>query len=300
MPWHGPRLLHTSCFPTARTPPSGEMMRRLRRARLVSRAILRCIRRLWPHTAVPHQPGANRIRARWASAPNPHDDLRSDGKAQVPQSSPRLIHHDGRLAELRDDLLSADVFVRNFAEVADVLATAGLRFAPMPGQDCRICAVIAPGQRTRVLAALAKAFAGQPVYADLLGHDVTLGTSLAEHLPQAVRALESPPTHQSLPELGNTAPPAPAVKVKGVRIYRPVVTGRRTLGYGPEHGCDLDFGTRPRLRSEPSPPSMSRRSAGGCRPWHRTAHCASASATTRCRQHSPNPCWKTSPSRWTR
>ncbi|WP_370218937.1 hypothetical protein [Kitasatospora sp. GAS1066B] len=159
----------------------------------------------------------------------------------MPQSSPRLIHHDGRLAELRDDLLSADVFVRNFAEVADVLATAGLRFAPMPGQDCRICAVIAPGQRTRVLAALAKAFAGQPVYADLLGHDVTLGTSLAEHLPQAVRALESPPTHQSLPELGNTAPPAPAVKVKGVRIYRPVVTGRRTLGYGPEHGCDLDF-----------------------------------------------------------
>jgi hypothetical protein len=136
-----------------------------------------------------------------------------------------------------------------------LLAEAGVRFAPLGGQWDRQWVAIAPGQREAVLAALAKAFEGQPVYADLLGHDVTLGSVLAEELPVAVDALEWPeghPVEQWEAEFGDPSGPpggeagpgrpvGPRERVKGVRIYRPAVTSGGTLVYGPEHGCDLDF-----------------------------------------------------------
>ncbi|GAA1264415.1 hypothetical protein GCM10009665_62270 [Kitasatospora nipponensis] len=181
-----------------------------------------------------------------------------------------LVRHDGRVAAVRDDLLSGDAFLHSFTEVAEVLTAGGLAFAPMPGQECRQSVVIPPGRRAEVLTALATAFAGRPVYADLLGHDVTLGTMLAERLPAGVVALErahaeeqrarhEPPAGrpsgeepgeepgEGEPGEGRDEAPAeqpgeePAVLVKGVRVYRPVVTTSRTLAYGPEHGCDLDF-----------------------------------------------------------
>ncbi|WP_051970245.1 stealth family protein [Kitasatospora azatica] len=145
---------------------------------------------------------------------------------------PGLVRADGRVAEVRDDLLSGAAFLRNFTETAEVLVAAKVVFAPMRAQELRHWVVIAPGQRAAVLAACASAFEGSPVYAELLGHDVTLATVLAEELPVAVAELE-----QATEDDDGAEP----VLVKGVRIYRPVVTSGGTLHYGPEHGCDLDF-----------------------------------------------------------
>ncbi|MEY9945564.1 hypothetical protein ABH937_002644 [Kitasatospora sp. GAS1066B] len=169
-----------------------------------------------------------------APAPPSAEELRREREEQLLERRPALVRHDGLLAEVRDDLLSGDAYLRSFTEVTDLLRTSGVVFAPIRGQGFRQWVVIAPGQRAEVLAACAAAFAGEPVYADLLGHDVTLSTVLAEELPQAVAALEAVP--EAAEEPGESG-----VLVKGVRIYRPVVTGGRTLSYAADHGCDLDF-----------------------------------------------------------
>ncbi|MBB4925303.1 stealth family protein [Kitasatospora kifunensis] len=184
------------------------------------------------------------------------EELRWQREEWLLEQDPGLVRHDGLVAEVRDDLLSWDAFLRSFTEVTELLIGADLRFAPMRGQEARQWVVIAPGQRAEVLATCAAAFAGQPVYADLLGHDVTLRTVLAESLPEAVAALEGHRLEQPVDEPSESEASSTAVddsafeegsdqvqvdRVKGVRIYRPVVTGGRTLVYGPEHGCDLDF-----------------------------------------------------------
>ncbi|MFF7633853.1 stealth family protein [Kitasatospora sp. NPDC008050] len=186
-------------------------------------------------------------------APPTAEELRWQREERLLEQQPALVRHDGLVTEVRDDLLSGDAFLRSFTEVTELLIGAELTFAPMRGQEARHWVVIAPGQRAEVLATLAAAFAGQPVYADLLGHDVTLRTVLAENLPAAVEALEghpepaadeSPADEQVEPEHEQSEPEqaeSERVRVKGVRIYRPVVTSGRTLVYGPEHGCDLDF-----------------------------------------------------------
>ncbi|MCC9310516.1 stealth family protein [Kitasatospora sp. RB6PN24] len=197
-------------------------------------------------------------------APPTPEELRAAREAQLLQASPQLVRAKGRLAEVRDDLLSGDAYLRNFTEVARLLTGAGVRFAPIGGRWTRQWVAIAPGQREAVLAACAEAFEGLPVYADLLGHDVTLGSVLAEELPAAVAALEWPDGLPGEPsdrqsdgpsderaaaetaddqagQAPDDEPAEPRVRVKGVRIYRPVTTSGGTLVYGAEHGCDLDF-----------------------------------------------------------
>ncbi|WP_329564780.1 stealth family protein [Kitasatospora sp. NBC_01266] len=190
-----------------------------------------------------------------AAPPSP-EELRREREEQLLELLPALVRQDdGLVAEVRDDLLSGDAFLRSFTETTDLLEASGIEFAPIRGQEFRQWVVIAPGQRAEVLAAFAAAFRDQPVYADLLGHDVTLRTVLAEELPQAVAALEAVPEEAPEEQAGEQAEEqageeqaalpepeaAPVVLVKGVRIYRPVVTSGRTLSYGAEHGCDLDF-----------------------------------------------------------
>ncbi|MGF1431841.1 stealth family protein [Kitasatospora sp. LaBMicrA B282] len=192
------------------------------------------------------------------AAPTP-EELRHRREEQLLAADPALVRERDLVAEVRDDLLSGDAFLRSFTEVTDVLLAAEVSFAPIRGHGSRQWVVIAPGQRAEVLAACAAAFRGRPVYADLLGHDVTLGTVLAEALPEAVAALEGEPAAGEVEAdageadageadavddgpAGAGAPPAESRdRVKGVRLYRPVVTSGRTLFYGPEHGCDLDF-----------------------------------------------------------
>ncbi|MGV9267477.1 stealth family protein [Kitasatospora sp. NPDC003701] len=157
---------------------------------------------------------------------------------------PELVLAHGLVAEVRDDLLAADAFLHSFTEVTDVLRAGGITFAPIPRHGSRQWVVIAPGQRADVLAVCAAAFRGLPVYADLLGHDVTHRTVLAEELPDAVAELESPTRPPTAPRdngAGTVDPTPEAVRVKGLRLYRPVVTSGRSLFYGSAYGCDLDF-----------------------------------------------------------
>ncbi|WP_371481107.1 stealth conserved region 3 domain-containing protein [Kitasatospora sp. NBC_00315] len=184
------------------------------------------------------------------AAPPTPEELRYGREEELLARFPGFVRHQGLLAQVRDDLLSGDAFLLNFTRAAEALTAADVPFAPLPDGRPRLRLAITPGDRPAVLAALAEAFAGQPVYADLLGHDVTLGTALAEELPAAVAALEYRPEPEpvpgaevrgeSVPEL-DEADREPRLKVKGVRIYLPVVTVGGTLGYAAEHGCDLEF-----------------------------------------------------------
>lgn len=231
-------------------------MRCPRTVRRVVRAVTRRARRVGVRSGLlPGQRVTDQLPTPPAPEPEPEpepapptaEELRWQREEWLLEQQPALVRHEGLVTEVRDDLLSGDAFLRSFTEVTDLLVGADLTFAPMRGHEARHWVVIAPGQRAEVLATLATAFAGQPVYADLLGHDVTLATVLAENLPAAVAALEGhpEPAADENPADENPADDEPEgaeqVRVKGVRIYRPVVTSGRSLVYGPEHGCDLDF-----------------------------------------------------------
>lgn len=234
-------------------------MRCPRTAQQLMRAVARRARRvgLLPTVIVPRQRTAEEPVAPVQPEPVPEpepepepepvpptpEELRAAREEQLLQASPQLVRADGRLAEVRDDLLSGDAYLHNFTEVARLLTGAGVRFAPLGGQWTRQWVAIAPGQREAVLTACAEAFEGLPVYADLLGHDVTLGSVLAEELPAAVAALEWPdglpgsrptgsPTSRRTISLPQTPPPRPPPR----RPMRPRSTSRPSPACG-SRGC---------------------------------------------------------------
>jgi hypothetical protein len=165
--------------------------------------------------------------------------LRED---ELAAAHPGLVRHRDRLAEVRDDLLDPQARQANLAAVAEALDAAGVRYLLIPDRGTRYRLGVLPGGRAAALAAVAVAFRGTPRYAALLGHGRVHGTVLAESLPDAVAEHETLPPPPEVPE-GEEPPPAPEPPeaVKGVRLYQPVVTGGRTLYYGEEHGCDLEF-----------------------------------------------------------
>ncbi|MQY15738.1 Glycosyltransferase Gtf1 [Streptomyces sp. RB5] len=134
-------------------------------------------------------------------------------------SRTKLVRSAGRLAEVRDDLLAGDAFDENLRLAAGALRAAGIPYVLLrvaTGHPRARLAVDA-ALRADVYAALASACAGQAVYAELLGPAVDApGAVLAERLP----------------EVGEVA---------GLRVYRPYVTGGRTLRYGATYGCDVEF-----------------------------------------------------------
>ncbi|MGW4645584.1 stealth family protein [Kitasatospora sp. NPDC004289] len=157
------------------------------------------------------------------------------------RSLPGIVRHTGQLAETVPGLPPTVRRDGNLAEVADVLAAAGVAHGIVPDGPEHHRLAIGPGDRTAVLAAVAGAFAGQAVYADLLEHGRTLATVPAALLPEAVAALE---TAASIPasEDGADAPshaPETVDRVKGIRVYRPAVVGGRL--YGADLGCDVEF-----------------------------------------------------------
>ncbi|MER6366352.1 Stealth CR1 domain-containing protein [Kitasatospora sp. NPDC001527] len=173
---------------------------------------------------------------------------RSAREEELLGALPGVVRHREHLAETRHTLLPADRRDGNLAEVSGALRAAGLAHGIVPDRHPRHRLAIRPGDRAAVLEALAAAFAGQAVYADLLEHGRTLTTVLAEQLPGAVGLLEpDAPVGETAEERGEDAdqdggqagPIWPADRVKGVRIYRPAVID--TLLYGPETGCDIEF-----------------------------------------------------------
>ncbi|MFB7947135.1 stealth conserved region 3 domain-containing protein [Kitasatospora phosalacinea] len=146
-------------------------------------------------------------------------------------ADPALVRHAGLLAEVRDDLLAPQAREANLLAATAALDAAGLDYLLIPDRGPRPRLAIRPGDRAAVLGALAAAFTGAPAYAELLGHGRVHRTVLAEQLPAAVVAHERPgPEGAEPPE-----------RVKGLRLFRPAVTSGRTLHYGPDYGCDLEF-----------------------------------------------------------
>lgn len=153
----------------------------------------------------------------------------------------RLVRAAGQVAEVRDDLLAADAYAANLRLAADALEAADVPYillreapdadgtpdgtpdgaadgAPAAGTAPRHRLAVDAGLRSRTCRALAGAYPGQAVYVA--------------------------PRHRDAPAL-----PAELLTAAGeppaLRVHRPYLTSGRTLRYGPEHGCDIEFWHRP-------------------------------------------------------
>ncbi|MDR7086578.1 hypothetical protein J2X11_001417 [Aeromicrobium panaciterrae] len=151
---------------------------------------------------------------------NTSDGWRTDQDAHeraLVASRPELVRSGGRLAEVSDAALPADLRSANFLRVTEALAAAGVPFIVIPtvGQKTRIA--VESELRSAAVSALSAATNGLPVYAELLSpRSRQPGTVLASTLPSDI-------------------------EVKGLRVFSPVVTTSRTLRHGPGVGCDLEF-----------------------------------------------------------
>ncbi|MFB7268131.1 hypothetical protein ACFCXH_39245, partial [Streptomyces nojiriensis] len=160
-------------------------------------------------------------------------------EAELLASVPGLVRHCGRLVTVRDDLLPADARTASLRSVAEALEAAAVPYGLVPDGGLVHRVAIAPGDRAAALKACAAAFAGLPVYARLLTADGEAGDVLAEDLPAAVESVETGKDGVDGKESAHTA------RVRAVRVHRPVITSGRTLRYGPETGCDLEFWEAP-------------------------------------------------------
>ncbi|MFI5669672.1 stealth family protein [Streptomyces sp. NPDC051704] len=201
------------------------------------RRIVRTLRR---PGGVPRQPDAAQRERTGSASPVPPPPGRAREDALLGAAAD-LVRHRGRLSRVRDDLLPAGARDANLSAVAEALETAAVPYGLVPDGELRHRVAIAPGDREAALKACAAAFAGLPVYARLLGDGDGDGDGdgggaagetvevLAESLPEAVAAREDAPAG------------TPHPKIKGIRLFQPVVTSGRTVAYGPETGCDLEF-----------------------------------------------------------
>ncbi|MFF2788990.1 Stealth CR1 domain-containing protein [Streptomyces sp. NPDC058049] len=182
---------------------------------------------------VPPQPGpAGRERTGGRTPPSSGLTSREE---ELLATVPGLIRHRGRLVTVRDDLLPADAPAASLRSVAEALEAAAVPYGLVPDGELVHRVAIAPGDRAAALKACAAAFTGLPVYARLLTADGEAGHVLAEDLPAAVESVETGKDGRDGKEPAHTA------RVRAVRVHRPVITSGRTLRYGPETGCDLEF-----------------------------------------------------------
>ncbi|MFG2484940.1 Stealth CR1 domain-containing protein [Streptomyces virginiae] len=175
----------------------------------------------------------------------------TDREEELLATVPNLVRHRGRLALVRDDLLPADARDANLRSLAEALEAAAVPYGLVPDGRLTHRVAIAPGDRAAALKACAAAFTGLPVYARLVTADDEAGDAradvradvLAEDLPAAVDTAEAAPGQGDGDRPAGEAP-RPA-HVRAVRLHHPVVTSGRTLTYGPETGCDLEFWEAP-------------------------------------------------------
>ncbi|MGW3326239.1 Stealth CR1 domain-containing protein [Streptomyces virginiae] len=179
-------------------------------------------------------------------------DRATDREEELLATVANLVRHRGRLALVRDDLLPADARDANLRSLAEALEAASVPYGLVPDGRLTHRVAIAPGDRAAALKACAAAFAGLPVYARLVtADDDETGDGkadgradvLAEDLPVAVDTAEAVPAPGEGDRPAGEAP-RPA-HVRAVRLHHPVVTSGRTLTYGPETGCDLEFWEAP-------------------------------------------------------
>ncbi|MFJ7587581.1 Stealth CR1 domain-containing protein [Streptomyces sp. NPDC097617] len=206
------------------------------------RRLARTVRR---RNGIPRQPGPAGPE-HTDGGPPPRRSRAADREDELLATVPGLVRHRGRLAVVRDDLLPADARDANLRSLAEALEAAAVPYGLVPDGRLTHRVAIAPGDRAAALKACAAAFAGLPLYARLTtadgeARDGSAGDVLAEDLPAAVDAAEAVPGDGDR-QAGEPAQPA---RVRSVRLHHPVVTSGRTLTYGPETGCDLEFWEAP-------------------------------------------------------
>lgn len=144
-------------------------------------------------------------------------DDQSHLEKQIAADDPTLVYSGGRLAAVDDALLHPDAVRANLLLVADALESAGIEYVVLAGRTTPSRIAVAAENRPSAVEALAKATDGQAVYAELLAPRLQRpGTVLTGSLPTMI-------------------------DVRGLRVFRPVVTTGRTLRYGPGVACDLEF-----------------------------------------------------------
>ncbi|MFI1652500.1 stealth family protein [Streptomyces avidinii] len=205
---------------------------------LLPAGLRRLARTLRRAGGVPPQPGPagrERIGGRTA-APSGLTAREEELLATVPG----LIHHRDRLATVRDDLLPADARAATLRSVAEALEAAAVSYGLVPDGGLVHRVAIAPGDRAAALKACAAAFTGLPVYARLLTADGEAGDALAEDLPAAVESAETAGARDAK-DAKDAKAATHTARVRAVRVHQPIITSGRTLAYGPETGCDLEF-----------------------------------------------------------
>ncbi|MGP3952700.1 stealth conserved region 3 domain-containing protein [Streptomyces sp. 7N604] len=136
---------------------------------------------------------------------------------QAQDRTGRLIRSAGRLAELRDDITAQRMADLNLELAARALEDGGVPYLLLRDTRTGHRVAVPVESRSRACEALAAAFQGAPVYAELIGpRGAAPGAMLAERLREA----------------GDVA---------GLRVFKPVTSESRTLRYGPAYGCTVEF-----------------------------------------------------------
>ncbi|MFJ4337582.1 stealth conserved region 3 domain-containing protein [Streptomyces sp. NPDC088915] len=128
-----------------------------------------------------------------------------------------LIRSAGRLAEERDDIDASTMATINLEITTKVLESAGIPFVLTRKDGLAYLLAVPVEHRERTLRALADELQGEPVYGELVTpRGAAPGAVLAERLGG----------------VGDVA---------GVKVFKPVTSGSRTLRYGPAYGCTVEF-----------------------------------------------------------
>ncbi|MER8184504.1 Stealth CR1 domain-containing protein [Kitasatospora sp. NPDC094015] len=196
---------------------------------------------LWQSDQGPARPSPPRAGwvgrlTRRAAAPTPRRPPQPPSAAQLLLAAePALVVDRGLLAEVRDDLTPAGARAANLELACAALRAGGVRYALVPDarrpeEPERHHVAVPAERRGAALRALEEACAGRHVYLEPVGWGPGPGPLLAPGLRAAVGRQEAGAADEPEQRL-----------VRGVRVFRPVVTGSRTVRYGPEQGCEVKF-----------------------------------------------------------
>ncbi|KUL49605.1 stealth conserved region 3 domain-containing protein [Streptomyces sp. NRRL S-1521] len=158
------------------------------------------------------------------TAPHTFDAAAADGERAredeiiAADTTGRVIRSVGRLAERRDDVLAPRMAAWNLELTADALEAEGVPYVKVRTHDGTAHTLaVAAEHRDHALKALAGAFAGRPVYAELVNpRDAAPGAVLAERLDA----------------IGEVA---------GVKVFKPVTTTTLSLRHGTAQACTVAF-----------------------------------------------------------
>ena len=166
------------------------------------------------------------------AAPTPGPGLRK-AEEGLAADQPGLARWRGRLSEVHDTQLESEIWNRNLHDVVSVLEQADIAHILVSDHFEPGRIAVSEDDRAAVSSALARGLRDGPFYVDLLDDLAeTRATVLARQIEDAADA-------------------------PSIIVYRSVVTTSRTLVYGPEQGCGIEFWSQdPATQHFMSPPAV--------------------------------------------